>query len=110
MEENNQELLTTIMSLIVKSGNAKSDAMEAIQEAKQKNFDKAKEKIKSADEHIIEAHGAQTTLLTQEASGNNVEVTLLLVHAQDHLMTSMSFIDLAKEIIELYDVCYKESK
>ena len=106
----NQEQLENIMSLIVKSGNAKSDAMEAIQEAKAKNFEVAKEKIESAEKHIVEAHHAQTALLTQEASGEKVEITLLLVHAQDHLMTSISFIDLAKEIIDLYDVCYSQSK
>nr|WP_245729987.1 PTS lactose/cellobiose transporter subunit IIA [Vagococcus teuberi] len=110
MGETKEELLTTIMSLIVKSGNAKSDAMEAIQEAKQKHFDEARQKIESAEKNIVDAHGAQTALLTQEASGNNVEVTLLLVHAQDHLMTSISFIDLAKEIIDLYSVCYAETK
>ncbi|BDP76152.1 hypothetical protein EfmAA242_03800 [Enterococcus faecium] len=29
-------------------------------------------------------------------------VTLLTVHSQDHLMTSIAFTDLAKEIIDLY--------
>ncbi len=37
-------------------------------------------------------------MLTQEAQGNHVEVTLLTVHSQDHLMTSIAFTDLAKEI------------
>jgi PTS system cellobiose-specific IIA component len=27
-----------------------------------------------------------------------------MVHAQDHLMTGIAFVDLAKEIIELYKV------
>ena len=48
MGETKEELLTTIMSLIVKSGNAKSDAMEAIQEAKQKHFDEARQIIEAA--------------------------------------------------------------
>ena len=41
-------------------------------------------------------------MLTQEAHVNHVEVTLLTVHSQDHLMTSIAFTDLAKEIIDLY--------
>ena len=31
-----------------------------------------------------------------------MEVTLLTVHSQDHLMTSIAFTDLATEIIDLY--------
>ncbi len=50
----------------------------------------------------MEAHHSQTGLLTQEAQGNHMTVTLLTVHSQDHLMTSIAFTDLAKEIIDVY--------
>ena len=59
-------------------------------------------KIKDAEESLVQAHHSQTEMLTQEAQGNHVEVTLLTVHSQDHLMTSIAFTDLAKEIIDLY--------
>lgn len=36
-------------------------------------------------------------MLTQEAQGNHMQVTLLTVHSQDHLMTSIAFTDLAKK-------------
>jgi len=57
---------------------------------------------------LIEAHHAQTGLLTQEASGDPVELSLLMVHGQDHLMTSIAFKDLAREIIEVYERLEKE--
>ena len=101
MDEQN---LTTIMNLIVHSGNAKSDAMEAIQAAKSADFDQAYEKIDSAQKSLVEAHHSQTNLLTEESRGNHMEVTLLAVHSQDHLMTSIAFTDLAKEIIDLYQL------
>ena len=41
-------------------------------------------------------------MLTQEAQGNHTKVSLLMVHGQDHLMTSMAFTDLAKEVIDVY--------
>ena len=44
----------------------------------------------------------QTELLFNDFNGNKAEVDLLLVHAQDHLMTSMLAIELLKEIIVLY--------
>lgn len=98
----NEENLEAIMGLIVHAGNAKSDAMEAIQAAKEGDFDLADEKITQAEAALVEAHHAQTGLLTEEAKGNHMKVTLLTVHSQDHLMTSIAFTDLAKEIIDLY--------
>ena len=41
----NEENLEAIMGLIVHAGNAKSDAMEAIQAAKKGDFSEATEKI-----------------------------------------------------------------
>lgn len=99
MEEKNLE---AIMGLIMNSGNAKSDAMEAIAAAKAGNFELADEKMQAADENLVLAHRSQTNLLTQEAQGNQMTVTLLTVHSQDHLMTAIAFKDLAKEIIDLY--------
>jgi PTS system cellobiose-specific IIA component len=97
-----QKNLEAIMSLIVFGGNAKSDAMEAIQAAKSSQFELANQKLRDADSSLIEAHHSQTNMLTQEASGEHVDLTLLMVHGQDHLMTSITFVDLAKEFVALY--------
>lgn len=97
-----QENLEAIMGLIVYGGNAKSDAMEAIQAAKAGDFELADQKIADAEASLVEAHHAQTGMLTQEAQGNHIPVTLLTVHSQDHLMTSIAFTDLAKELIDMY--------
>lgn len=97
-----QGQLEKVMGLIINAGNAKSDAMEAIQAAKKGDFSLAKEKLQAADQALLEAHHAQTELLTAEAQGETLELTLLVVHSQDHLMTSITFNDLAKEMVELY--------
>lgn len=101
-ETMSQEQLEAVMGLIINAGNAKSDAMEAIQAAKTGDFGLAQEKLTEADQALVEAHHAQTGLLTDEASGNPMTVTLLAVHSQDHLMTSITFNDLAKEVVEIY--------
>lgn len=97
-----QQNLEAIMGLIMFGGNAKSDATEAISAAKKGNFELADQKIMDAKESLVQAHHSQTQMLTQEAQGNHVQVTLLTVHSQDHLMTSIAFTDLAEELIELY--------
>lgn len=96
------ENLEAIMGLIMNAGNAKSDAMEAIQAAKAGNFKEADEKLKSADQSLVQAHHSQTELLTKEANGESIDITLLTVHSQDHLMTSITFVDLARELIDVY--------
>ena len=92
----------SIMGLIMNSGDAKSKAIEAIAAAKSGDFEEARQGLQSAQEALVQAHKSQTSLLTQEAQGDKVEVTLLTVHAQDHLMTSIAFVDLAKEIVDLH--------
>lgn len=94
--------LEAVMGLIMNSGEAKSLSMEAIAAAKSGNFDLADEKLSLAQEALLTAHHSQTALLTQEARGEEVPLTLLAVHSQDHLMTSITFLDLAREIVDLY--------
>ncbi|WP_125570513.1 PTS lactose/cellobiose transporter subunit IIA [Lacticaseibacillus songhuajiangensis] len=91
-----------IMQLIMAGGNAKSAAMEAIRAAKAGTFDVADAKLKEADSFMVDAHNAQTGMLTKEAQGEHTEVSLLMVHAQDHIMNAITFRDLAGEIVELY--------
>ena len=106
--ENTQ--LESVMSLIMHSGEAKSNAFEAIQKAKKGCFEEAREKLKAADEALVLAHKSQTVMLTQEAQGEKIELSLLMVHAQDHLMTSLTFIDLAKEVVDVYERLANEMK
>ncbi|MDR0922310.1 MAG: PTS lactose/cellobiose transporter subunit IIA [Lactobacillales bacterium] len=100
----NDTQMQEIMPLIIFGGEAKSLAIEAIQAAKKGNFVQADEKIQAANAAIVQAHHSQTELLTKSANGETVEVSIYMVHGQDHLMTSITFVDLAKEIIELYKV------
>lgn len=97
-----EQLLETIMGLIMHGGDAKSSSMEAIYAAKKGDFETADQKIADAETALGNAHKSQTTLLTQEASGDPVQLSLLLVHGQDHLMNAITFKDLAVEIIDVH--------
>ncbi|MFC7394450.1 PTS lactose/cellobiose transporter subunit IIA [Scopulibacillus cellulosilyticus] len=92
-----------IFHIILHGGNARSLAMEAVSLAKNGNFDEAREKLKKASEEISEAHKTQTSLIQKEAEGEKTDVSLLLVHAQDHLMNALTIQDFAKEFVELYE-------
>lgn len=104
------ERMQLVMGIIMAGGNAKNYAVQAISAAKAGNFDEAEEMLKEANQAIVEAHNVQTDMLTKEAQGIHTEIDLYMVHAQDHLMTGITFVDLAKEIISVYkrlDECEK---
>lgn len=88
-------------SLIMHSGDGRSYAFEAIRAAKEKEFERAEELLKQSSKEFEQAHHVQTELLTMEADGNTKIISLLLIHAQDHLMTGITVKQLAEEIIEI---------
>lgn len=88
--------------LILNSGNARSFAMEALQFAKQGKMAEGDEAMVKAKEAINEAHHFQTELIQSEARGEKTEISVLLIHAQDHLMNSITVKELAAEFIDLY--------
>ena len=90
-----------VMGLILNAGNAKQHIYIALDHAKNGQADEISHEIALADAALNEAHNIQTSWLTQEANGTKSEITALFVHAQDHLMTAMTEINLIKEIIML---------
>ncbi len=102
-----EELELIIMDLINNSGEAKSVCMEAIAFAKNNDIKSAREALDKADEKISLAHKSQTKLIQSEAKGDRQEFSLLLVHAQDHLMGSIMMKDIAREFVDLYEIVYR---
>lgn len=94
----NDEMI--VMNIIINAGEAKGYMYEALSKAKEGNFDEVDSLLEKAEEALGKAHDIQTSLLTREASGDNINVSILFVHAQDHLMTCMSEKNLITEIIE----------
>jgi len=97
-----ENLEQVIFQIILHGGNGRSAAMEAMIAAKQGDFEAAKDKLREADNALNEAHHIQTSLIQGEIRGEKTEVSLLMIHAQDHLMNAMTLKDLAAEMVELY--------
>ena len=94
--------LEVAMQLIMYGGEAKSCAIEAMAAAKKRDFQGATERMAAARAALLEAHHAQAGVLAQEAQGIEQPLSLFMIHGQDHLMTSIAFVDLAKEIVDLH--------
>ena len=94
-----EELEEVVMGLIINSGQARSLAYAALKQAKQGDFAAAKTMMEQSRMALNEAHLVQTKLIEGDAGEGKMKVSLVLVHAQDHLMTSM----LVTELIELHE-------
>ena len=93
----------TAFQIISAVGSARSSYIEAIQKAKEGDFDGAERLIKEGDEMFIEGHHAHAGLLQIEAyNGQGSAVSLIILHAEDQLMSAESFKTIALEFIDLY--------
>lgn len=97
------DIETAAMGLIGNAGEARSIAFEALELAKSGKIKEAKEKLASAKDASLKAHEIQTELIVKEADGEGLPYALLMVHAQDHLMTAMLARELIAELIAIYE-------
>lgn len=89
--------------IISNVGMAKSLAIEAVREVRQGNYNLAKRKIEECGSFMAEAHHAHTELIQKEASGEKVEFSLILMHAEDQMLSAETIIVLANEMIEMFN-------
>ncbi|MGM0213773.1 lactose-specific PTS transporter subunit IIA [Enterococcus sp. AZ109] len=99
---NKEEAAMVGFEVVAFAGEARSKLMEALDEAEQGNFDRADQLVEEAHASLMEAHKSQTQMLAAEASGENIEVGFIMVHAQDHLMTTMLLKDTIKHLFNIY--------
>ena len=91
-----------VMEIIVNAGQSRSLCFEALHAARQGNIDEAKSLLREADGYARQAHKMQTKLIEQDAGEARQPMTLIMVHAQDHLMNSLLARELSEELIHLY--------
>ena len=90
-----------IFEIIIHAGDAKGYAYEALNAAKENQMEKAEKLIIKAGEELDIAHITQSKLIKSEANGEELKMSLLLIHAEDHLMAAVSEKSLIKEMIEI---------
>ncbi|MBW1216198.1 PTS lactose/cellobiose transporter subunit IIA [Pantoea allii] len=91
-----------VMEIITNAGESKSEAMMALQHAKRHEWQACDAALMRSKEAAGRAHAIQTQLIGLDEGEGKVPVTLVMVHAQDHLMTAMLAYELIKEMIEMY--------
>lgn len=88
--------------LILHSGNARSKIIQSLRAYREGNVEEADNLLVQAEDDLKVAHEIHFKMIQQEASGDKVEFALLLMHAEDHLMSTLSMKELVKELLELF--------
>lgn len=96
-----EELETIIFNIIIHGGNARALAYEALEKARESDYEEVERLLEECRQEMTLAHNTQTKLVQDEVKGENVKISLLLIHAQDQLMTSMTEQTLIQQMIEM---------
>ena len=102
------DINTVAMEVILNASNGRNLIDEAMSFILNDDFKKAKELLVEADKHILKAHVAQTKIIQGQASGENMEYSLLFIHAQDTIMTSNSELRVIKSLLPIFEKYSRE--
>jgi len=99
----NEETVKTSMEIILHAGDARTLVHKALKAISENDLELAAAELASAKEEIVKAHKVHTAMIQTEASGKEIEYSLLFTHAQDTLMTINSELTLAKELLKIFE-------
>ena len=88
--------------IISNVGMAKSLAIEALRDVRSGKYEEGKSKLTEASEFLVKGHHAHADLIQKEASGEKVEFSLIVMHAEDQMMAAETIKSLVEEMIEMY--------
>lgn len=97
-----EELQMAGFEIVAYSGDARSTLLTALKEVRQGNFEHVDAYLKEAEANLTLAHNVQTSILSAEASGTDLELGFIFIHGQDHLMTTLLLKELMFDLITLY--------
>jgi len=82
---------------------AKSCYVQAMELARGGQYDEARARIKEGEECFVMGHTAHTRLLQKEAAEGDLPFVLLVMHAEDQLMSAETIKVMAEEFINVYE-------
>jgi len=100
------EIENLCFELISAAGSARSSYIEAIQAASEGNFADALESIAQGETEFLSGHTAHAKILSEQAKGNKDLNSMLLMHAEDLMMSAENFGIIAKNDVHMYEQFY----
>ncbi|MFD9625605.1 PTS lactose/cellobiose transporter subunit IIA [Peribacillus muralis] len=88
--------------LILYSGNARSKVIQSLREYREGNVAESESLLAQAEQELAIAHNVHFQLVQKEAQGEKVEFSMLFMHSEDHLMSTLTMKELVKELLEIF--------
>lgn len=95
-----ENLEQSCFELISHMGMARSSYIEAIKNAKKGNLEEANMCILKGKDEYNKGHDTHFALLQEDINGKIDKIPLVLVHAEDQLMSAENFGILAEELVD----------
>lgn len=96
-----EKLELACFQIISFAGEARSNYIEAIQHAKKGDVELTKSVLDKGKSVYLKAHKVHAILLQAESNKEILKLSLLLIHAEDQLITTEIMFTTAIEMIEL---------
>lgn len=97
-----EELQTIAFQMIANAGEAKSLFIEAITEAENGNFDNAKDLQIKGKSALSECGKLHLPVISAEASKEEIEFSIIFMHAEDQYLTTQLLETLTEKFINVY--------
>lgn len=97
-----------IFEIISHGGDARGFAYDALKAAKGAEMETAAELLGKAQEELDLAHNTQTKLIQAELNGQDLKMSLLMIHAQDQLMTAIAEKNLIEQMVDMLKIIHSK--
>lgn len=97
-----EEVQSIAFQLISAAGEAYDCFYKALKSAKEQEYSQAEKFIDEGNEKLANAHRVQTDFLVAEARGDDIDYSVVMMHAQDSLMTTILYERIIVEQIDMY--------
>ena len=92
------DFMEKITELRAKKGQLLTQAQALVDEGK---IEEAESRVAEGEQFFLAGHAKHGEMIAQEASGEHVEPSIILIHAEDQLMSAETFKILAGKFIDL---------
>ena len=103
-----KDINTVAMEVILNAGNGRESIDLALEKIAAFQFAEAEALLKHAEDDIVKAHIAQTKVIQGQVSGEEIEYSLLFIHAQDTIMTINTELRITQKMLPIMKVLYEK--
>lgn len=104
------DINSAAMTVILHAGNAREYIDESLDLMASFEFQAAEKSLELADLEIVKAHNGQTEIIQQQAAGEDMEYSLLFIHAQDTMMTINTELHLTRKMLPIFQTLFSQVK